>query len=132
MNNNQTLEKMKALRLFGMSQCFTNAVETGMVHEFKADEFIAHLIEAEYDDKCDRKIKRAIKNANFRLIAQLEDITYAAERNITKKHMGLISELRWLKNGENIIVTGQTGTGKTFLTCASGLKACMHGYKVAY
>jgi DNA replication protein DnaC len=132
MNNTQTLEKMKELRLFGMYDSFNNALETGMIHDFKADEFVAHLIEAEYDDKSDRRIRRLIKNANFRLIAELENIRYKADRNLSKKQILKISELRFLSSSENIIITGLTGTGKTFLACAIGLKACMNGYKVAY
>jgi len=130
MNNTQTLEKMNELRLFGMYKSFNNALETGIIHDFKGDELITHLIEAEYDERYDRKTRRLIKNANFRYIAQLEEIKYRAERDLNKKQILKISELRWLKNGENIIITGFTGTGKTFLSCAIGLKACMNGYKV--
>jgi DNA replication protein DnaC len=132
MNNTQTLEKMKELRLFGMLDSFSNALETGMIYDFKADEFVAHLIEAEYDNRCERRTQRLIKNANFRFISQLEDIEYKAGRNLIKKQILKISELRWLKNGENIIITGYTGTGKTFVSCAIGLKVCMNGYKTEY
>ena len=132
MNNNQTLEKMKQMRLFGMHDCFRNAVETGVIHDYTAEEFIAHLIEAEDEERNGRKTQRLIKNAHFRFIAQLEDISYTAERNLTKKQIAKISELRWLERGENIIITGLTGTGKTFLSSAIGLKACLNGYRVEY
>ena len=130
MNNEQTLEKMKKLRLFGMHESFLNALETGMVHDFKADEFTAHLIEAEYEDKSDKKIQRLIKNAKFKFIAQIEDIKYSAERNLSKSRILKISELRWILKNENIVITGSTGTGKTFLASAIGLRACMNGYTV--
>ena len=132
MTNEITLEKMKELRLLGMYNCFNNALETGMIHDFKADEFAAHLIEAEHDDKFDRKIQRLIKNASFRIIAQLENIKYTANRNLNKSQILKLSNLKWLNNGENLIITGYTGTGKTFISCAIGLKACMDGYKVVY
>ena len=130
MNNEQTLEKMKRLRLFGMHESFLNALETGMVHDFKAVEFIAHLVEAEYEDKCDRKIQRLIKNARFKFIAQIEDIKYSAGRNLSKSQVSKLIELKWLAKGENIVITGATGTGKTFLASAIGLRACIHGYAV--
>lgn len=130
MNNEQTLDKMKRLRLFGMQESFLNALETGMVHDFKADEFIAHLVEAEYEDKNDRKTQRLIKKAKFKFIAQIEDIKYTAERNLSKKQILKISELKWITKSENIIVTGLTGTGKTFLANTIGLRACMNGYTV--
>lgn len=130
MNNEQTLEKMKRLRLFGMHESFLNALETGMVHDFKADEFIAHIVEAEYEDKCDRKIQRLIKNARFKFIAQIEDIKYSAGRNLSNSQVSKLIELKWLAKGENIVITGATGTGKTFLANAIGLRACIHGYTV--
>jgi DNA replication protein DnaC len=129
-NNEQTLEKMKNLRLFGMHESFLNALETGMIHDFKADEFTAHLIEAEYEEKVDRKIRRLIKNARFKFIAQIEDIIYSAERNLNKSQILKLCELKWLLKGENLIITGFTGTGKTFLSSAIGLRACMNGYTV--
>jgi DNA replication protein DnaC len=129
-NNEQTLEKMKKLRLFGMYESFLNAAETGIVHDFKADEFIAHLVEAEYEDKSDRKIRRLIKNAKFKFTACIEDIKYSAERNLNKSHVLKICELKWIAKGENIVITGFTGTGKTFLSSAIGLKACRNGYTV--
>ena len=132
MNNVQTLEKMKELRLLGMHKSFENAVETGMVHDFKADELVAHLVEAEHDSRCDRKTQRLVKNAHFRLIAQIEEIKYTAERNLNKTQMLTLCEMRWLAQGENIVITGLTGTGKTFVACAIGLKACLNGYRVDY
>ena len=132
MNNTITLEKMKELRLLGMCRSFNNAIEIGTIHDFKGDELVAHLVEAEYDDRFDRRIQRLIKNANFRFIAQLEDIKYTADRNLNKSQILKISDLKWLDSGENVIIAGYTGTGKTFISCAIGLKACMHNYRVAY
>ena len=132
MNNTETLEKMKELRLFGMYDYFNNALETGLIHDFKPDEFIAHLIDAEYNDRSDKKVQRLIKNAGFRMISQVENIKYKADRNLNKTQILKICDLKWLKNGENIIITGFTGTGKTFISCAIGLKACMHEYKVSF
>lgn len=132
MNNQQTLEKMKHLRLFGMHENFANALETGIIHDFKADEFIAHLVEAEYEDKNDRKIQRLIKTARFRIMAHIEDLIYGSARNLSKKEILKVCELKWISKGENIIITGLTGTGKTFLSNAIGMQACMNGYTVEY
>lgn len=132
MNNTETLEKMNRLRLFGMHTYFNNAVETGVVHEFRAEELLAHLIEAEYDDRCDRRLQRLVKNANFRFIAPFESIKFKAERNLDKSRILKLLDFKWLKESENIIITGYTGTGKTFLACAIGLRACMQGFKVGY
>ena len=132
MNNTETLSKMKELRLHGMHEYFNNALETGLIYDCKIDNFISQLVEAEYDDRSDRKIQRLIKNAKFRMISQIEDIKYNADRNLNKRQITKICNLKWLKDGENIIITGFTGTGKTFISCAIGLKACMHGFRVEY
>ena len=132
MTNEETLSKMKELRLSGMHDYFKNVIETGVIYDFKADEIVAHLVDAEDDERADRKVKRLIKNANFKIISQLEDVKYKADRNLDKSQILKIGTLKWLDKGENIIITGSTGTGKTFLSCAIGLKSCMNGYKVAY
>ena len=132
MDNTQTLEKMKKMRLFGMYEYFNNAVETGIIHDFEGNDLLAHLIEAEEDARYNRRLQSLIKNANFRLVAQIESIKYSADRNLTKSQILKIIDFKWIEKGENIIVTGYTGTGKTFLSCAIGLKACMKGFRVGY
>lgn len=132
MNNQATLEKMKLLKLAGMIHSFQNMLDTGSIHDLKNDEMMAHLIEAEYDERHNRRIKTLIKNANFRMIAHIEEIKYDSSRNISKSQILKLCDLNWLKKGENIIIIGATGVGKSFLSCAFGLKACMMGYKVNY
>lgn len=132
MNNQETLEKMKTLKFNGMAHSFQNMLDTGNIHDLKNDEIIAHLIEAEHDERYNRRIKTLIKNANFRLIAHMEEIKYDNSRNISKSQVLKLCDLNWLIKGENIIISGATGVGKSFLSCAIGLKACMMGYKVNY
>ena len=132
MNSMATLETMKDLRLFGMHQWLNNAIETGLIHDLSTQDALSHLIESEKEERFDRRLKRLIKNTQFRFICHLEEIRYTAERNLEKKTILKISELRWLRNGEHIVLTGCTGTGKTFLACAIGMKACLEGYRVQY
>lgn len=132
MTNEQTLSKMKELRLGGMYDYFKNVIETGVIYDFKSDEIIAHLVDAEYDERANKKVQRLIRNANFKIISHIEDIKYTPDRNLDKSRVLKIGNLKWLSKGENIVITGFTGTGKTFLACAIGLKACMNGYKTAY
>lgn len=132
MNNEPTLEKMKKMRLFGMHRSLENALNTGIIHDFSANEFISHLVEAEYEDKSERRVQRLIKNARFRQTARLEAVKITANRGIDKSQILKLSNLNWLCKGQNIIITGLTGTGKTFLACALGLKACLNQYRVEY
>jgi len=132
MNNQETMEKMKQLKLHGMRQSFQNMLDTGSIHDLENDEMIAHLIEAEYDARYNKRIHTLIGKANFRMIAHLEEVKYDSSRNISKKQILKLCDLNWLLKGENIIISGATGTGKSFLCCAIGLKTCMMGYKVSY
>ena len=132
MDNTQTLEKMKKMRLFGMYDYFNNAIETGIIHDFEGIELLSHLIEAEKDTRYNRRLQGLIKNANFRMIAQIESIKYSVDRNLSKSQILKIIDFKWIENGDNIIISGHTGTGKTFLSCAIGLKACMQGFRVGY
>ena len=132
MNNQATLDKMKVLKLSGMIHSFQNMLDTGNIHDLKNEQVIAHLVEAEYEDRQNKRIKSLIKSASFRMIAHLEETKYDGTRNLSKSQILKLSELGWLAKGENIIIIGATGVGKSFLSCAFGLKACMDGYKASY
>jgi len=132
MNNQETLEKMRLLRLFGMEQSFKNSIEIGKTNDFTCDEMVAHLIEAEYDYNQNKLISNLIKNAKLRYNPSLSEIKCSEERNLNKNLILRLSDLNWLKNGENIIISGATGVGKSFLSCAIGMQACINGYKVLY
>ena len=132
MNNQATIDKMKALKLSGMIHSFQNMLETGSIHDLKNEQMIAHLVEAEYEERQNKRIKSLIKIACFRIIAHLEETKYDGTRNLSKSQILKLSELGWLGKGENIIIIGSTGVGKSFLSCAFGLKACTNGYRVSY
>ena len=79
--NQTTLVKMKQMKLYGMHGALNTAIETGGMENYTNDQFIAQLIEAEWDDKQNRKIARNIKNAKFRYKASIEKVSYHKERN---------------------------------------------------
>ncbi len=132
MNNEATLEKMKSLRLNGMANSFQNMISNGNIHDFEGDELIAHLIDAEYDEKHNRRINSLIKIAGFRMNAHIEEIRYDSGRGLTKSQVLKLCDFNWLKTGTDIIICGPTGVGKSYLCCALGMKACMMNYKVKY
>lgn len=132
MNNQATIDKMNQLKLHGMALSFVNMLDTGSIHEFAPAEALAHLIESEYDERYNKRIKMLIKTANFRKVAHLEEITYDSCRNIGKKQLLKFHNSQWLDKGDNVIITGATGVGKSFLASAIGVKACMNGFRVHY
>lgn len=93
---------------------------------------IAHLVEAEWEDRHNRQIERQLKNARFRYKAAIEEIHYNANRNIEKNEIMRLAECNFIKKNENIFITGSTGIGKSYIASALGHHACEQGFKVLY
>jgi len=132
MNNHATMEKMQMMRLHGMLKAFKSTMETGVKNSFTTDELTGHLIDAEWEEREQRRMERLIKAAKFRYQASVEEIDFRARRNLDKNQMLRLSDCSWIKKRKNIIITGPTGAGKSFLACALGHQACHYGYKVLY
>jgi len=130
--NETTLTKMRQMKLYGMYGAFKTAIETGKTDSYTMDEFIAHVIEAEWDDRQNRKISRTVGNAKFRYKASLEGISYDQSRNIDKNNILRLSECEYINKAENILITGSTGVGKSYLATSLGHQACTEGYRVMY
>jgi DNA replication protein DnaC len=130
--NETTLEKMRKMRFFGMHRAFKTNLESGKGETYTPDEMVAHLIEAEWDDRQNRTIERGVKNARFRYKAALEDILYHTDRNIDKNQIMRFTDCTFIDKHENILITGSTGIGKSFISSALGHHACSMGHKVAY
>ncbi len=129
---NATLEKMTELKFYGMRKAYELSMETGRSGEFTADELVTWLIEAEYNDRYNRKIERLIRQARFRYQASIEQIKYTPKRNLDKNLILRLASGDYLKKKENILITGPTGAGKSYIASALGHQACVTGYKVMY
>ena len=132
MTNEATLEKMMAMRLHGMTRAFRQTLETGFRENFTLDELVAHLVDSEYEERYNRRLARLLKAAQFRYQATVEQMDFSASRKLDKNLVLRLSQCSWLKKKENIIITGPTGVGKSFLACALGHQACFYGFKVRY
>lgn len=130
--NATTLEKMRAMKLQGMHRAFKTDIEAGGMERFTPDEIIAHLIDAEWDDRQNRSIEQKIKNARFRYKALLEDLYYHTDRNLDKNEVMRFADCSFIDKAENILVTGSTGIGKSYVASALGHHACSMGYRVIY
>lgn len=130
--NQQTLEQMKTLRLYGMYRAFKTTLETNNTTVYTNDELIAYLLQSEWDDKHHRKIERLTKAARFRYKAAIEEIIFDASRSIDKNLILRFAGCDFINNKENILITGSTGVGKSFVASAIGYQACSLGYKVMY
>lgn len=131
-NNNTTIEKMKTMRLHGMAEGFKNLLETGRTMKLTIDEAVSYLIDAEWDFKHNRRLERLVRAARFRYQASLEELDFNLDRNIDKNKIMRLSDCSWIKKGEDILITGPTGIGKSYLGTALGFQACQYGYSVGY
>ncbi len=130
--NEITLTRMKTMKLYGMHNAFRTAIETGRTDDYSLDQFVSMIVDAEWDDKNNRKIERAIRNARFHYKASLENIIYEESRNIDQTMLLRLAECRYITKNENILLTGSTGSGKSYIATALGYQACIEGYKVSY
>jgi DNA replication protein DnaC len=132
MNNQATMEKLREMRLHGMLRSFRETFATGVQEKFTVDEMVAHLVDAEWDERYNRKLDTLLKNASFRYKASIEEIDFKPSRKIDRNMILRFSTGDWVQKGESIIITGSTGTGKSFLACALGHKACVQRHNVGY
>ena len=130
--NTTTLEKMRKMKFFGMLNAFKGNLESDRQEAYTPDEFIATLIESEWDDRQNRKIERHLKNARFRYKAAIEQLNYDTDRNIDKNLMMRFAQCSFIDKQENILITGSTGIGKSYIASALGHQACSLGYSVLY
>lgn len=130
--NETTLQKMNNLKFYGMLRAFRTTIEAGQMNRYTPDEMVAFLVESEWDDRHNRKIDRGLKNARFRYAASIENIIYDDHRNLDKNEVHRLADCTFIEKRQNIIITGSTGAGKSYLASALGHQACMNGYKVIY
>jgi DNA replication protein DnaC len=128
--NAATLDKMRKMKFFGMYRTFKLSLEEGT--SSTPDEMIASLIEAEWDDRHNRAIVRQIRNARFRYKAAIEEVNYTANRTLDRNQVMRFAECSFIDKQENILITGSTGIGKSYIASAIGHQACSLGYKVLY
>jgi len=130
--NTETLELMKKMRLHGMHRAFKTSIENGKTEDATPDELVSLILKSEYDGRTNRKLERGLINARFRYKSSIEEIDYNPKRGIDKNQLHRFADGTFITKKENILITGSTGTGKSFLSSALGHQACLLGYKVLY
>jgi DNA replication protein DnaC len=127
-----TLEKMRGLMLTGMADQYQAVLSMPAHQQPESAVMLAQLLEAELLYRNHRRTQTAIKNARFRYQASVEEIICSQDRNLTRETLSILADGSYIDRGENIIISGATGCGKSYLASALGYQACMQGRKVAY
>lgn len=132
MNTTQTLQQMQVLRLGGMYQAYKSQLELPLNQQLEGHELIAHLLQNEQQYRSNEKTAYYLKLAKLRIPSTMEQIECSPTRNLSKQQLAMLAEGSYLQQGENILITGATGCGKSFLACALGNQACLLGHKTTY
>jgi len=129
----QTKEKLSSMKLRGMLETLEDWCQRGSKkHSLEPLELVGLLVDAEWTARENHKLTSRLQQAKFPMPATVEDIDYQHSRGLQKQKILELLSCRWVKSHENIIITGPTGIGKTYLPCALGNKACREGYRVIY
>jgi DNA replication protein DnaC len=128
----QTLEKLSALRLPGMAAALREWLARPKDQDVSPADLVGLLADAEWVARENRKLTTRLKGAKLKQAACVEDIDYSHARGLTKASILDLSASRWVAAHQNVVITGPTGLGKSYLACALGNKACRDGFTVVY
>lgn len=132
MNKNQTIEKLKNMRLDAMANMYMHHIQNNLYSDSTPDEYLSVLVDHQWEERQNNKIQRLIKQAAFRQKASIADVDYTTARNLDKNMFNRLSTLDFVTKKENIILTGASGVGKSYLAQALGHQACLMGMKTQY
>ena len=132
MNRDQTLSQLRELNLQGMYEAYESIMHLPMDKQPEAHYMLADLVEKEKYSRQHKRMEMYLKLSKIRYMAQIHDIECSKERNLSKETLSHLSDCNFIKKGQNILISGSTGCGKSYLACAIAHQACSLGYKTIY
>jgi DNA replication protein DnaC len=132
MLNEQTIEKLYAMKLHGMAEAFQEQLQQPDIIDLAFEERFGLMVDRQWTWQEDRRMKRLLANAKLKINACLEDIDFRAPRALDKSVILKLGGCDWIARAHNVIITGPTGVGKTYLACALANRACRMGYSAFY
>jgi DNA replication protein DnaC len=128
MLNQPTIEKLQAMKLYGMADAFREQIDTADSSQLSFEERFGLLVDRQWTWKESRALTRRLQLAKFKERGVVEDIDYQHPRGLDGKLMRTLATSEWVRVHHNILFTGPTGIGKTWLACALAHKACRDGF----
>jgi DNA replication protein DnaC len=128
----QTLEKMNAMKLSGMAEAFQQQLGSSECTRLSFDERLGLLVDSEWTAREQRKLKRRLRSARMRYAAAIEDVDFKHPRSLDRQQVLSLGNCGWIQSRHNLLITGPTGIGKSYLACAFVERACRRGYSAAY
>ncbi len=133
MLNQQTAEKLRYMKLPAMAAEYLRQADSAAMDALSFDERLGMLADAEWTARSNNRVKKLVSGAKLRVAnACFADLDYRPTRKLDRAYVARLSDFGWVREARNLIITGATGTGKTWLACAFGQEACRRGLRVAY
>ena len=126
------LDKLRQLRCQGMLESFQEQLQHPDNSSLRFEDRVSLMVDREWWLRENNRLKKRLKNSNLRQTASMEDIDYDPTRGLSKSIMQILSACQWIRNSQNLLLIGPTGTGKSFIASALGHKACLEGFTVRY
>jgi DNA replication protein DnaC len=120
----QTIHKLTQMKLIGMVDGLDEQMHTTAYQQLTFDERLAMLVDKEFARREENNRKRKLKNAKLQISATVEDINFETSRKLSQPHILELAQLNWVKRAHQLIISGPTGVGKTFIACALADRAC--------
>ncbi len=127
-----TLDKLQTLRLTGMAKALEEQLQMTGLEELGFVERLGLLVDREMTDRENRRLKDRLAKARFRQAAAVEDVDLRTPRGLDRSQFLALCSCQWVTQHLNVLITGPTGAGKSFLACALAQKACREGFTALY
>ena len=128
----QTIQKLRQMKLTGMAQALEQQMEQPATYDLSFEERVGLLVDREESYRENRRLDRLLRVARLKQNACIEDIDYTHRRGLDKSQMAQLVSCQWVRGGHNLLISGPTGSGKTWLACALGNAACRAGISAIY